>query len=442
LRDHIFGAEFNGERKFAALRKLNSKKSLCDFFSLHSDIVSNVSNILSYDLTHTIGNFFHNIEPSDFISGTRKTACEGDFVISRLRSYLKEFAVVQANDNKQVFSSEYLIYRPITSELSSNTLVAYCLTKEVQTILNCSQYGTAHPRFYEFVFNELPIPEVLISLNDSIDGLLIRANSFYKTSIDVCMQAQNLLLETLGMKDFEISNEPINIKTFKESYGSSGRLDAEYYQLKFDELVQTIQETGNYDSLSNISSLISRGKQPVYTEGDKEGVFVLNSKHIRENKIIWNNVRNGSKEECDLFIKKGDVLMNGTGVGTIGRTAPYLNDNYSIPDNHITIIRTNDISPIFLSVFLNSIAGQLQVEKYFKGSSGQIELYPDDISNFLIWIAPKEVQKEIEEMILSAFELENQSNHLLEVAKRAVEIAIEEDEKVALMWVTEQTKDI
>jgi type I restriction enzyme S subunit len=64
------------------------------------------------------------------------------------------------------------------------------------------------------------------------------------------------------------------------------------------------------------------------------------------------------------------------------------------------------------------------------------------MSNFLIWIAPKEVQKKIEEMILSTFELENRFNHLLEVAKRAVEMAIEEDEKVALKWVTDQTKDI
>jgi hypothetical protein len=64
------------------------------------------------------------------------------------------------------------------------------------------------------------------------------------------------------------------------------------------------------------------------------------------------------------------------------------------------------------------------------------------MNNFLIWIAPKEVQKRIEEMILSTFELQNQSNHVLEVAKRAVEMAIEEDEKVALKWVTDQKKDI
>jgi type I restriction enzyme M protein len=84
---------------------------------------------------------------------------------------------------------------------------------------------------------------------------------------------------------------------------------------------------------------------------------------------------------------------------------------------------------------LNTIAGQLQVEKYFKGSSGRIELYPAYKSNFLIWIAPKEVQKKIEEMILSTFELENQFNHVLEVA-------IEKDENVAQKWGTEQTKDV
>ena len=77
------------------------------------------------------------------------------------------------------------------------------------------------------------------------------------------------------------------------------------------------------------------------------------------------------------------MLINGTGVGTIGRSAPYLHNENALPDNHVTILRTKNLNPIFLSVYLNSIAGKYQVDKYFKGSSGQIELYPKDIDQNL-----------------------------------------------------------
>ncbi|MDD5123256.1 hypothetical protein [Methylovulum sp.] len=89
-----------------------------------------------------------------------------------------------------------------------------------------------------------------------------------------------------------------------------------------------------------------------------------------------------SEKEEPLVIQKGDVLINGTGVGTIGRSACYLHEQNALPDNHVTILRTDKINPIFLSVYLNSIAGKYQVDKYFKGSSGQIEIYPKDIENF------------------------------------------------------------
>lgn len=78
------------------------------------------------------------------------------------------------------------------------------------------------------------------------------------------------------------------------------------------------------------------------------------------------------------------------------------------------------------------------MDKYFKGSSDQVELYPNDTSEFLNWVAPKEVQEKIEATILSVFEAENESQRLLERAKRAVELAIEEGEEMALAWLDAQ----
>lgn len=141
-----------------------------------------------------------------------------------------------------------------------------------------------------------------------------------------------------------------------------------------------------------------------------------------------------------MKIKQGDVLMNGTGVGTIGRAAPFLHDAEALPDNHVTILRpqAGAIDPVYLSVYLNSLAGQYQVSKWLRGSSGQIELYPNDIAQFLVWIAPTEVQQAIRKAIDDAFAAKRKATRLLDAAKYAVEIAIESGEVSALEFLNRE----
>lgn len=98
------------------------------------------------------------------------------------------------------------------------------------------------------------------------------------------------------------------------------------------------------------------------------------------------------------------------------------------------MLRTDRIDPVYLAVFLNSPLGQWQIERHIKGSSGQVELYPRDISRIMIWDAPDEVQQSVRSAILSAFDEERRANDLLLAAKRAVEIAIEDGEPAAIAY--------
>jgi type I restriction enzyme M protein len=127
-----------------------------------------------------------------------------------------------------------------------------------------------------------------------------------------------------------------------------------------------------------------------------------------------------------LQIRHGDTLLNGTGRGTLGRAAPYLSDGLAVPDNHVTILRSSDLDPVYLSLYLNSAAGQMQVEMHQRGSSGQLELYPFDIRKFLIWPAPERFQKELRDLHEKAAAAERESKRLLAQAKTRVEQLIEE----------------
>ena len=64
---------------------------------------------------------------------------------------------------------------------------------------------------------------------------------------------ESMLLKELGLTDWQPNNNPFNIKQLKESFLASGRLDAEYYQPKYDEIesVVTTYKNGS-DTIKNL----------------------------------------------------------------------------------------------------------------------------------------------------------------------------------------------
>ena len=75
--------------------------------------------------------------------------------------------------------------------------------------------------------------------------------------------------------------------------------------------------------LKDICEYISRGVTPAYT--DKYGVVVLNQKCIRNNRVLYEQSRLTNPEKKRILDEKYlcdyDILVNSTGVGTLGRVA-------------------------------------------------------------------------------------------------------------------------
>jgi|688.fasta_scaffold53366_5 type I restriction enzyme M protein len=305
--------------------------------------------------------------------------------------------------------------------------------------------GVTRPALDYQAIKNFKVPLASLDFQIIISNLVNYSHSSLIESKDTYSKAEDLLLSELNLKDWQPTKETIAIKSFKESFLSSSRLDAEYYQPKYDQLIERLKEKVELTRLSDLLNLNQRGKQPIYIESEDEnelGLPVVNSKHVREGEVILIDNRYAYFPETDnpLIIHTDDVLINGTGVGTIGRCAPYLYKQKALPDNHVTILRTDLLDSVYLSIYLNSIIGKLQVEKHFKGSSGQIELYPNEINQFLVWNAPKSVQKKIRNKVEESHQKREQSKQLLEIAKIGVEKAIETDEATATDWINQQLK--
>lgn len=86
----------------------------------------------------------------------------------------------------------------------------------------------------------------------------------------------------------------------------------------------------------------------------------------------------------------------------------------------------------------NSLALTL-IYRYVVGSTGIINIYDDDIAKIPIPILDEEIQKDIAKKVQNSFALRRQSKQLLEYAKQAVEMAIEQGEDAALAWLKERS---
>ena len=275
------------------------------------------------------------------------------------------------------------------------------------------------------------IPQQSRSFQDSIGGVFSQAIRTQTKAVLALQKAEATLLQALNLSNWQ-APEPLSYTRSSSDAFAAGRLDAEHFQPKFQALLAHLLATGQAKNLGDVLQLNQRGKQPEYIES---GIPVVNSKHINKGEVrIDSDNRCAQTDDETVLIQPGDVVMNGTGVGTIGRAAPYLHNFGAVPDNHVTILKPKPgMDAVYLSVFINSLAGQMQVAQRLRGSSGQIELYPNDIARFMVWDAPEEVQANIRQLVIQSFEAKQRATQLLDAAKRAVEIAIEESEDAALL---------
>lgn len=85
-------------------------------------------------------------------------------------------------------------------------------------------------------------------------------------------------------------------------------------------------------------------------------------------------------------IRKNDVLLASTGDGTLGKACVYNGYKPAIADGHVTIIRVdkNVIDPYYLADYLRKGFGNKQIERLYTGSTGLIELTPEQVASIVV----------------------------------------------------------
>ena len=305
--------------------------------------------------------------------------------------------------------------------------------------------GTAQPKLAIERIRQFKIPILLEDFQNKIEELVKLSYQKLETSKALYTEAETILLDELGLVDFEPSQEAVNIKSLKNSFVETGRLDAEYYQLKYEEIIERVKSKP-FDKLDNIVN-IKKSIEPGSDNYSDDGVDFVRVSNITKFGLSKPDIKipysffGGYLNLQHWQPTKDTILLSKD--GTVGIAYKIKGQTDIVTSGallHLTVMNNlkDEILSEYLTLVLNSKIVSMQAERDAGGSIIQ-HWKPSEIKEVIIPKVDISIQQQIEEKVQESFRLKKQSEELLEVAKRSVEIAIEQDEAVALRYIQSNT---
>ncbi len=171
----------------------------------------------------------------------------------------------------------------------------------------------------------------------------------------------------------------------------------------FNEEMGWVPDGWKICPLKSITTELRRGISPKYV--DVGGVRVVNQKCIRDHTVNYCLTRRNDKSKRKINGRElmvGDVLVNSTGVGTLGRMAQILClDETTVVDSHVTVVRSNNdiYKPYTFARMILSL--EPKIEAMGEGSTGQTELSRANLQEITVLVPPLNCQKGIERILFN-----------------------------------------
>ena len=222
------------------------------------------------------------------------------------------------------------------------------------------------------------------------------------------LDTQNKIASLLGNLDDQIElNTKINKNLLKQAMAIYKAWFCDY--ILFGGIRPAAWKNTTIDS---VSTLVTRGIAPKYDENSNQ--IVLNQKCIRDQTIDLSLARRHiPKKINEKWIKKGDLLINSTGTGTLGRVAQvWFDANNMTVDSHVTIVRPK--SPILESyIGFWGLSHENEIEAQHTGSTGQTELPRERVKSMELLLPDAETLSKFNDLVIpmtSTVELNQEEN--------------------------------
>jgi len=328
------------------------------------------------------------------------------------------------NDTMAIFSRDIGLIR--TKDINTSKFIfAFLLSKHGYSQIEKSiSGGTGQLTLTTSSIKEINVPKLksnsikeIVTAIEKSEQLFSNSNLFFK-------QAEDSLLEELCLKDFKKKNELFSVVNLSEVQ-SANRIDAEYFQPKFAQLINKLTEIKS-EPLSNVLESVPAKFNPL-SQPEKEFTYIELS-----NIDLSSGTINGSSQvlgkeaasRAKRILRKNDVVVSSV-EGSLEKVALVSSEQEGyLASTGFFQFRSKKILPEVLSILAKSIVFQYQLKQRCAGTI--LTAVPQDsIKDILIPILPKTTQERITDLVRKSHEARKKSKELLEGAKRKVEELID-----------------
>lgn len=360
-----------------------------------------------------------------------KYSLKADDILVSVVGTLGNACIVSEKDLPAVFSCKSTVIR--ANNTDPYFLTAYLNSKYGRSLLLRKERGVIQKGLNLDDLKTLKIPLFSKEIQNICKEVICEARRFFDESDRIYREAADLLEQELKLQKFHFHTEQYSIKSFKNSFEDTGRLDAEFYQQKYDDLFTKLScfPCKKLGSIVDIRKSIEPGSD-CYSD---KGIPFVRVGDISEYGIIKPTIKlpyNLIDNIEDLFPAKGTILLSKDGsVGTAYKMEEPGSFITSGAILHLHVRDENEINLDYLTLVLNSRVVRMQAERDAGGSIIQ-HWKPSEIEEVVIPVLDKNIQNNISDKIKTSFELRRKSQIMLEQAVCLVETAIEQGEEFVL----------
>ena len=359
-----------------------------------------------------------------------------DILITRSGANTGQCAIFLEN-KRAISMSDTLIIR--SGNLNPFYLAVFLNSKYGEALVRRGIYGSAQPHIAPPLLYRMLIPN-WERLACETEKTYMQSRAMKERSRERYAEAEALLLSELGLADWRPKRALAFVKNYSDIRRAE-RIDADYFQPKYDEIVDAVKAyPGGWDALGNLAHIKPSNFKPA---AETEYRYIELANIGRNGEIIAHTRDYGhnlpTRARCK--VAAGDVIASSI-EGSLDSVAliPEEYDN-ALCSTGFYAVSSSAINSETLLTLLKSSIGQMQLKK---GCSGTIltAINSDEFKKLALPLILPDKQREIERKVAESFNLRSRSKELLEYAKRAVEIAIEQDENAAIDWLRQKTEGV
>lgn len=356
---------------------------------------------------------------------------KGDVLMSIVGAIIGNSALV-TSDRKATCSCKLAILRACDENIIPEMMFIFIKTKYGQNQIQKFKRGAAQTGLLLEDFEQLYIPKFSKKLQYICKEYVDKIKLLIDEAVHTYGEAEQELIKSLGLQDFNSRTEQYDVKSFKNSFGDTGRLDAEFYQKKYDLIEGKLR---NYDTnikrLNEVAKYIFTGEYAEeyfdYGEGRK---YYIRGTDIGRGYVKTNDEYCIDPKLYSKFAKKGDIITGR--VGTIGNfgiidedlEGSVCSDNilcFHLPENYV---------PEAYALYFNLTFTKELITRLARGSVQQ-RLNQETLRDILVPFINVEIQEKLRRVINKSREMELEAKKMLDKVVLIVETAIEQGEDVA-----------